>query len=95
MKYEVIRPWFGVSKGDVVAIKKLHSALKANVRPLGKQAAELVPAIPNAASTPKEPTKGDITKRLKELEVVFDGRKSKEELAELLPDGDSLKPTAK
>ncbi len=91
-KYEVIRPWHGVSRGDVVELKQLHPALKANVRPLRGQAAELVPATPSASASGKKPTKGEIAKRLKELEIGFDGRKNAEELAELLPDGDPLKP---
>lgn len=91
-KYEVIRPWHGVSRGDVVELKEVHPALKANVRKIGGQAAELVPATPNATTGNTMPAKGDIAKRLKELEIEFDGRKSAEELATLLPDGDPLKP---
>ncbi len=49
-KYEVIRPWHGVRLGDVVELKKLHPALKANVRPLRGQAAELTPATPGATA---------------------------------------------
>lgn len=90
MKYEVIRPWHGVKKGAVVDLKRLHPALKANVRPLHGEAAELVPATPGD----KLPKKGEIAKRLKELEIEFDGRKSAEELVALLPDGDPLKPAA-
>lgn len=52
MKYEVIRPWRGVSVGDVVEIADLHPALKAHVRKLKGEAAELVPASP-AAAAPK------------------------------------------
>ena len=90
-KYEVIRPWFGVRRGDVVEFKELHPSLKSNVRPLNGQAAELVPATPAAGTGSKAPVKGDIAKRLKELGIDFDGRKSADELAELLPDGDPLK----
>lgn len=95
MKYEVIRPWHGVKAGDVVTFKKLHPALRANVRPLHGQAAELVPATPYTLTGDKKPAKADITKRLKELDIEFDGRKSAEELAELLPDGDPLKVATK
>lgn len=94
-KYEVIRPWHGVARGDVVELTQLHPSLKANVRPLRGQAAELVPATPSATSGDKKPAKGDIAKRLKELGVDFDGRKNAEELAELLPDGDPLKTATK
>lgn len=91
-KYEVIRPWHGVKSGQIVELGKLHPALKSNVRPLRGEAAELVPATPSASASGKKPTKGEIAKRLKELEIDFDGRKSGEELSELLPDGDPLKP---
>ena len=90
MKYIVIRPWHGVEKGAVVDMKHLHPALKTNVRPIGDEAAELVPATPGG----KPPAKGEIAKRLKGLGIEFDGRKSAEELAALLPDGDPLKPVA-
>ncbi|KLN96202.1 hypothetical protein [Moellerella wisconsensis] len=49
-KYEVIIPWHGVEKGDVVDIENLHPALKPNVRKLSIEAAELVPATPKAKS---------------------------------------------
>lgn len=96
MKYEVIRPWYGVKVGQVVSLPKLHPALKANVRALRGEVAELVPSTPSAPSGgTSDPDKGAIAKRLKELEIKFDGRKSPEELAALLPDGDPLKPVAK
>ena len=92
MKYEVIRPWHGVKLGQIVNLPELHPALKSNVRPLRGEAAELVPATPKAATGSKPASKGEIAKRLKELEIKFDGRGSAEELAALLPDGDPLKP---
>lgn len=49
-KYEVIIPWYGVEKGEVVDIENLHPALKPNVRKLSTEAAELVPATPKAKS---------------------------------------------
>lgn len=101
MKYEVIRPWHGVKAGDVVTLKKLHPALKANVRPLRGQAAmidatdidgpNLIPATPDAPSGDR---KGDIAKRLTELGIEFNGRLGADKLAELLPDNDPLKPAA-
>ena len=94
MKYEVIRPWHGVALGAVVELKKLHPALKSNVRPLKGQAAELVAATPDATTGAKLPAKGAVAKRLKDLEIDFDGRKGVEELIVLLPDGDPLKPAA-
>lgn len=35
-KYQVIRAWHGVSVGQVVELKELHPALKANVIEVGK-----------------------------------------------------------
>lgn len=96
MKYEVIRPWHGVQVGDVVELKQLHPALKTNVRPIRASAAKLEPATPdgNAAKDAKA-AKDAVTKRLKELEIEFDGRKGADELVALLPDGDPLKPATK
>ena len=34
-KYRVIRPWFGVSVGQIVTLKEVHPALRANVVPVG------------------------------------------------------------
>lgn len=88
-KYEVMRPWHGVRAGDVVEIAELHPALRPNVREL-RGNSDLTPATPTAPSG-KQPTKGEIAKRLKELEIGFDGRQSATELMTLLPDGDPLK----
>lgn len=119
-KYEVIRPWHGVSVGQVFETDRLHPALKANVREMtvaggrievdvaaiAKQEAEkaladaatasgvLTPSVAPTAGDYK-PTKGDIAARLKELGIEFDGRKGVEELADLLPDDDPLKPETK
>lgn len=56
-KYEVIRPWHGVKRGDVVEIEKLHSALKSNVRLLNGEVAELDPATPAATSQSEDAPK--------------------------------------
>lgn len=152
-KYEVIRPWHGVSLGQVFETDRLHPALKSNVREvktavgrvevdvavIAKQEAEkaladaahqidsmlsdarataetivadaraqadqiradaaaasgaLTPSVAPTAGDYK-PTKGDIAARLKELGIEFDGRKGVEELTDLLPDGDPLKPETK
>lgn len=95
-KYEVTRPWHGVSKGDVVELEKLHPSLKSHVRKLsGKASAELVPATPSATSD-KQARKDAITKRLDELGVEYKGNLGADKLAELLPDGEMEKlfPTA-
>lgn len=95
-KYEVIKPWHGVAKGDVVQLETLHPSLKPHVRKLsGKASAELVPATPNATSD-KQARKDAITKRLDELGIEYKGNLGADKLEELLPDGEREKlfPTA-
>jgi len=83
-KYEVIKPWHGVAKGDVVELEKVHPSLKSHVRKLSdKAAAELVPATPTATSR-----KEVIAARLTELGIEFKGTLGADRLAELLPDGE-------
>lgn len=90
-KYEVIRPWNGVKKGDVVELEKLHPALKSNVRPmLGEAGGELPPATPDAGNETKS-RKETIAKRLTELGIEFKGNLGADRLAELLPDGELKK----
>lgn len=55
----------------------------------------LTPATPGAADLNEKDRKALIVARLKELKVEHDGRKGADELAALLPDGESLKPAAK
>ncbi|WP_313382813.1 hypothetical protein [Pantoea sp.] len=87
-KYEVIKPWHGVAKGDVVQLDKVHPALKSHVRKLSdKASAELVPATP-AATTEKQARKEAITKRLDELGIEYKGNLGADKLAELLPEGE-------
>ncbi|UIL54006.1 hypothetical protein LZU96_08810 [Pantoea agglomerans] len=95
-KYEVIKPWHGVAKGDVVQLEAVHPSLKPHVRKLsGKASAELVPATPSATSD-KQARKDAITKRLDELGIEYKGNLGADKLAELLPDGEleKLFPTA-
>ncbi|WP_312265086.1 hypothetical protein [Mixta calida] len=90
-KYEVTRPWHGVSLGDVVELEKLHPSLKSHVHKLsGKASAELTPATPDA-STDKQARKQAITKRLDELGIEYKGNLGAEKLAELLPEGEMEK----
>lgn len=87
-KYEVIKPWHGVTVGDVVQLEKVHPSLKSHVRKLSdKASAELVPATPNATSE-KQARKEAITKRLDELGIEYKGNLGADKLAELLPDGE-------
>lgn len=79
-KYEVILPWHGVSVGDMVEFETLHPSLKPNVRVITVNVSK-----PTVQTTDR---KGAIAKKLKELGVAFDGRKSAEELVLLLPDGE-------
>lgn len=87
-KYEVIKPWHGVAKGDVVQLEKVHPSLKSHVRKLSdKASAELVPATPNATSD-KQARKDAITRRLDELGIEYKGNLGADKLAELLPEGE-------
>lgn len=87
-KYEVIRPWHSVSRGDVVELATLHPALEANVRLLvGEVAGELTPATPNAGSGEVD-KKAIIKAKLTELGIEFKGNLGAEKLADLLPEGE-------
>lgn len=87
-KYEVIKPWHGVAKGDVVQLETVHSALKSHVRRISdKASAELVPATPNAGTDAKA-RKDVITKRLDELGIEHKGNLGVDKLTELLPEGE-------
>lgn len=87
-KYEVVRPWHGVTLGDVVDIEKLHPALKPNVREVkGQAAGQLTPATPSAGSDTKS-RKEVIASRLDELGIEHKGNLGIEKLSELLPDGE-------
>ncbi|WP_313111440.1 hypothetical protein [Pseudescherichia sp.] len=87
-KYEVIRPWHGVTVGDVVEFESLHPALKPNVRLMrGEAGGTLNPATPGAGKDGKS-RKEIIADRLKELGIEFKGTLGAEKLSELLPDGE-------
>lgn len=86
-KYEVVKPWHGVSKGETVEIGELHPALASHVRLIGGDAGELSPATPDAKSGGKS-RKEVITDRLTELGIEFKGNLGAEKLSELLPDGE-------
>lgn len=86
-KYEVIRPWHGVTVGDVVEFESLHPALKPNVRLMRGEAGALTPATRGAGSEGKS-RKEIIADRLKELDIEFKGTLGAEKLSELLPEGE-------
>lgn len=87
-KYEVIRPWHGVTVGDVVDFESLHPALKANVRLMrGEAGTVLTLATPGAGNDGKS-RKEIIADRLKELGIEFKGTLGAEKLSELLPEGE-------
>lgn len=87
-KYEVIRPWHGVTVGDVVEFESLHPVLKPNVRLMrGEAGGTLNPATPGAGNDGKS-RKEIIADRLKELGIEFKGTLGAEKLSELLPDGE-------
>lgn len=87
-KYEVIRPWSGVKRGDVVELKELHPALKSNVRLIqGEAGGQLTPATPQGGTGEKS-RKEVIQGRLTELGIEFKGNLGAEKLSELLPEGE-------
>ncbi len=87
-KYEVIRPWSGVKRGDVVELKELHPALKSNVRLMqGEAGGQLTPATPEGGTGEKS-RKEVIRERLTELGIEFKGNLGAEKLSELLPEGE-------
>lgn len=82
-KYEVIIPWYGVIKGQVVEFEELHPVLKPNVRLLSDEAsAALTPSVEQA----KKPTKKEVIEKLKELGIEFDEKAKVDELIALLPE---------
>lgn len=86
-KYEVIKSWHGVSRGQTVEIGELHPALASHVRLIGSESGELSPATPGAKSEGKS-RKEVIADRLTELGIEFKGNLGAEKLSELLPDGE-------
>ncbi|EPG5000511.1 glycoprotein [Klebsiella oxytoca] len=50
-KYQVIRPWHGVSSGQVVEMQGLHPSLKSHVMLISE--GELTPATPDAKTSRK------------------------------------------
>lgn len=82
-KYEVIIPWYGVIKGQVVEFEELHPVLKPNVRLLSDEAAAaLTPSIEQS----KKPTKKEVIEKLTELGIEFDEKAKVDELIALLPE---------
>lgn len=87
-KYEVVKPWHGVTLGQTVEMKEVHPALKSHVRLMrGDAGAELAPATPNG-STEKQARKEAIAARLDELGIEHKGNLGVDKLSELLPDGE-------
>lgn len=56
-KYEVVTPWFGVKKGDVIETDTLNPIIAPNVRLLTGAVAELVVATPANELEPKAQAK--------------------------------------
>ena len=90
-RYEVVRPWIGgPSAGEVFELEKpINKAFLSNVKSTSRDGAKLTPATPAAVCRKLEgKDKGVIIERLKELKIDYDGRKSADELAALLPEGE-------
>lgn len=84
--YEIVRPWHGVNKGDVIELDKVHFALESHVKSASK-GVTLAPATPEAASEPKD-RKSTIQARLTELGIEYKGTLGVDKLTELLPEGE-------
>lgn len=55
-RYEVIIPWYGVRRGQVIETDRLHAAVLPNVRKLDDVGeAELVPATPSPTRRGRPP----------------------------------------
>lgn len=74
-KYEVIRPWYGAKRGDIVEFETVPHALKANVRLVGgdggnqsNQAAETLAAAQAEAKKIVADAKAEVAKIRKEAE---------------------------
>lgn len=48
-KYEVIRPWYGVAKGDVIEVSELNPVIAGSVKLISE--GTLTPATPEATSS--------------------------------------------
>lgn len=82
-KVEVIRPWNGVRRGQVLVLKEIPAALRANVREIGEQAAPAGPVeidiqahIDEAVRQALDGTRSDIIRMLDNArreadEIVF------------------------
>lgn len=102
-KFEVIIPWNGVEKGDIIELDaaKINPAWKANLREVGKKT-KLTPATPAAQSGQgtKETKEKELTDeerrdivvaRLKELEIGHHPQLGLPKLLDLLPEGEEEK----
>ena len=91
-KYIVKRPWYGVSKGDVIETDKLHPALLPNVEAVDDRHFEV--ATPSQGQKETDPEKmnlPDLKFWLTEQGIDFDATAKKAELQGLIPvtdDGD-------
>ncbi len=59
-RYEVVIPWYGVKKGQIVETATLHPAIRPNVRKVTTEPqSELTPATPAAATRRGRPHKAE------------------------------------
>lgn len=71
-KYQVIRPWAGVTMGQIVDLKEVHPALKANVMEVGKgssssnEAADVLATAHADAEALRKQTEDELTKQIHE-----------------------------
>ena len=74
-KYQVIRPWSGVTMGQIVDLKEVHPSLKANVMEVGKgagssdEAGDVLAKAHAEAAALREQTEAELTKRAAEAQA--------------------------
>lgn len=73
-KYQVTRPWAGVTMGQIVDLKEVHPALKANVMEVGKgatsshEADEVLVKVRIEADALRKQTEDELAKRIAEAQ---------------------------
>ncbi|WP_188074483.1 hypothetical protein [Pusillimonas sp. ANT_WB101] len=75
-KYQVTRPWHGVKMGQIVDLKQVHPALRANVMLVGEgvsdkdQASSIIAQAQASAETLRKDTEMELSKQ---IEAAIDG----------------------
>ncbi len=74
-QYQVINPWYGVKKGQIVELKKVHPAIQANVMEVGAgvktsdEPAKLLEQAQTEANALRAQTEQELEKRVAEAQA--------------------------